>query len=77
MSMNYQELLEARNHHESWLREQPGVEGTGIGPDPDGKQCLKVYYLGQIGEETKRAIRSRLQAIPVCFADNKERAKAF
>lgn len=62
------ELLKIRDLHESWLRAQPGVVGTGIGVTGAAEISLKVYS-DHMSSATKSAILKRLDGIPVAIEE--------
>ena len=66
-----EELRTLRDQHESWLRSQPGVVGTGIGMDRSGRISLKVFS-SQMPAETRNAIVQRLGPIPVAIEETGE-----
>jgi len=61
--LTQQELLNIRDQHESWLRSQAGVEGTGVGLGRGGDLCLKVFT-NQVSAATRNAIHERLVDLP-------------
>ena len=66
--LSQQELLTIRDQHESWLRDQPGVEGTGVGMDKSGGICLKVFT-NRIAPNVRDAIHERLGDIPLMIEE--------
>jgi hypothetical protein len=71
MNMNPAELQTIRDSHESWLRAQPGVVGTGIGIDKGGRIALKIFT-NQMSSATREAITARLADAPVAFEETGE-----
>jgi hypothetical protein len=67
-SFTQHELLAIRDRHESWLRSQPGVVGTGIGMDKAGKICIKVFT-DRISPSTRNAIYEHLSDLPVALEE--------
>jgi hypothetical protein len=70
-NLNAQELQALRDQHESWLRAQPGVVGTGIGMDKSGRIALKIFT-NRIAAETRNAIYQRLGDVPVAMEETGE-----
>lgn len=71
MQYDEQQLVQERNRHESWLKQQQGVSGTGIGLDASGQTCIKVFT-DHISPDTKNAIVSHLRNLPVEFEETGE-----
>ncbi len=71
--MTYTEAQVAaeKDRHGSWLAQQAGVMGTGIGLDGGGQPCIKVYT-NRMPAVTKEAILAKLQGIPVDFEETGE-----
>lgn len=65
------ELTAVRDQHESWLRAQPGVVGTGVGMDKSGRICLKIFS-NHIPPATRQAIQERLADVPVTIEETGE-----
>ena len=65
---NMDELVAARDLHESWISEQPGVYGTAVGKDPDGRLTLKIFIHG-ISHEEMLKIAEPLRDIPISFVE--------
>jgi hypothetical protein len=70
-SFTPEELQAVRDRHESWLRAQPGVVGTGIGLDKSGRISLKVFS-NKMSADTRIAIAQRLDAVPVAIEETGE-----
>lgn len=66
-----EELLRVRDQHESWLRAQPGVVGTGVGIDRGGNICLKIFS-DHMSPGTRDAIRARLGTVPIAIEETGE-----
>ncbi|HZU36745.1 MAG TPA: hypothetical protein VFA18_12580 [Gemmataceae bacterium] len=66
-----EQLQAIRDQHESWLRAQPGVVGTGVGMDKTGRICVKVFS-NQVSAETRNAIYERLGDVPVAIEETGE-----
>ena len=62
-SLTQQELLDIRDQHETWLRAQPGVVGTGVGLK-GGDLCLKIFT-NHVSPTTRNAIHERLVGVPL------------
>jgi hypothetical protein len=61
-------LLQIRDRHESWLRSQPGVVGTGVGLSDAGDVVLKVYS-DRMPPVVRDAILARLAGVPVVIEE--------
>jgi hypothetical protein len=70
-SMSPQELQVIRDQHESWLRAQPGVVGTGVGMDKTGRITLKVFT-NRMSADTRNAIYERLRDVPLAIEETGE-----
>jgi hypothetical protein len=66
--LTQQELLAIRDQHESWLRAQPGVVGTGVGLGKSGDTCLKIFT-NHASPTTMNAIHERLSGIPLALEE--------
>ncbi len=71
MAYDEAQLLAEREKHESWLNQQQGLAGSGIGINRDGQICIKIYT-DHMPEETKRAIASVLAGVPFEFEETGE-----
>lgn len=71
MSFTQAQVAAEKSRHEAWIAEQEGVTGTGIGLDPGGQPCIKVYT-NRMPAATRDSIRSRLGGIPVDFEETGE-----
>lgn len=71
MAFTESQLLEEKSKHDSWLQQQPGMTGAGVGLTAEGELCLKVYTDG-MSETTKQQIRHRLGDTPVDFEESGE-----
>ncbi len=71
--MTYTEAQVAaeKDKHGSWLAQQEGVTGTGIGLDSGGQPSIKVYT-NRMPAATKEAILAKLRGIPVDFEETGE-----
>jgi hypothetical protein len=64
-------LSAVKRQNRNWLLQQPGVQGTDIGEDAQGKPVIRILT-ANAPEATKQAIRSRLQGVPVEFQETGE-----
>jgi hypothetical protein len=71
MALTEAQAAAERDKHESWLAQQEGVTGTGIGLDSGGQPCIKVYT-NRMPAATKNSILARLKGIPVDFEETGE-----
>ena len=70
-SLTQEQLLNVRDQHDSWLRAQPGVVGTGVGMDDGGTLCVKVFS-NHMSPATREEIRARLADVPVAIQETGE-----
>lgn len=69
--MSFEELVGERDRLEAWLKQQPGVVGTGIGLGPNGRPSIKVFS-NHIPTATRNAIVERFGAVPVLIEETGE-----
>lgn len=62
------QLTRLRDEHESWLKAQPGVVGTGIGLDKGGRVALKVFT-NRASAAIRNSIHDRLTGIPLAIEE--------
>ncbi len=65
------QLLAARDKHETWLNQQPGVSATGIGMNSGGQTCVKIFT-NHMPPDVKTAISQRFGSTPVDFEETGE-----
>ena len=68
-------LREAKEKHESWLAQQQGYNGSGIGLSRGGSPAIKIYT-NRMSPSTKDLIREQLRDLPIEFEETGE-FKAF
>jgi hypothetical protein len=68
MQWNESSLSAVRDQHESWLMQQTGVSGVGIGANRQGHVCLKILTHSLSAPERNR-IRNRLGDVPLEFEE--------
>lgn len=71
MAYTVEQLQAERDRLEAWLREQPGVVGTGVGLGADGAPALKVFS-NRIPHDVRAAILERLGDVPVAIEETGE-----
>lgn len=64
-------LQAERDRHESWLQQQPGFQGSGVGLNAAGKVSIKVYTSG-MPPDVQESIRQKLNEVPVAFEETGE-----
>ena len=68
MTPTREDLVIARDQHRQWLREQPGIQGSGIGLDDDGKLSI-VIFTHNASAATRQAVVSKFPGYPVHFQE--------
>ncbi len=63
-----EQLIAARDLHKSWIDGQPGVYGTAVGNDHDGRLALKIFVNGISADEMVR-VAEPLGDIPLSFVE--------
>ncbi|MDC7789739.1 hypothetical protein PQJ75_28065 [Rhodoplanes sp. TEM] len=67
-SHTQEQLLALRDRHEAWLLAQPGVIGTGVGIEPDGRLVLRIFTKG-IRQESRDTIARALPDAPLAWEE--------
>lgn len=71
MGFTKAQLLEEKQKHETWLQQQPGLVGTGVGSRANGELCL-VIYTDRMPRLAKEGIRKRLGEVSIEFEESGE-----
>ena len=63
-------LLALRDRIEAWLLKQPGVYGTAVGKDHDGRLSLKIFVeINAMIEKEMIKIAERIGDAPISFVE--------
>lgn len=71
MSYTEAQLIAERDKHETWLAQQDGMSGAGIGLSQGGELCIKIFT-NQMSTSTKDSILARLTGLPIEFEETGE-----
>jgi hypothetical protein len=71
MQYSQEQLITARDKMESWLAQQPGFNGSGIGMAPGGNLVIKIYS-NQMPAATRNAIVAKAGELPIQIEETGE-----
>jgi hypothetical protein len=65
---HYQEILDVRDRHESWLKTLPGFVGSSAALSPSGEVALKIMS-DRMPDDAKQAVAERLGEVRFFFEE--------